>query len=42
MKLEHIGKSIVESIYKERMVIDFPRDELKPLWVITDAIDLGR
>jgi GNAT superfamily N-acetyltransferase len=42
MKLEHIGNSIVERIYKERMVIDFPKDELKPLGVILDAIDSGR
>lgn len=42
MKLEHIGKSVVETIYKERMVIDFPKDELKHLWVILDAIDSGR
>jgi hypothetical protein len=42
MKLKHVGKSIAETIYKERMVVDFPKDELKPLWVILDAIDHGK
>ncbi len=41
MRLEHIDKSMVETLYRERMVIDFPEDELKPLGVILAAIDQG-
>ena len=42
MRLERIGKPIAEALYKERMVIDFPKDELKPLGVILDAMDKGK
>ncbi len=41
MRLEHISKSMTETIYKERMIIDFPKDELKPLGIILDAMDRG-
>ncbi len=42
MKLKHIDKSSAEAVYKERMVIDFPEEELKPLWAILKAIDKGK
>ena len=42
MKLEYISKAMTEKIYKERMVEDFPEDELKPLGVILKAIELGK
>ena len=42
MRLEHLGKDIAEKIYRERMVVDFPKDELKPLWAILKAIDHGK
>ena len=41
MRLEKLNKSQVESVYNERMVIDFPKDELKPLSIIYKAIDTG-
>ena len=42
MRLEHLGKSLAETVYKERIVIDFPEDELKPLWAILNAMDQGK
>ncbi len=42
MRLESLSKSQVEDLYKNRMVIDFSKDELKPLWVILNAMDDGK
>ena len=42
MRLEHLGKSLAETVYKERIVVDFPEDELKPLWTILKAMDQGK
>ena len=32
----------LREIYAQRMVEDFPPDELKPLWMIERALDEGR
>lgn len=39
MQLEHLTKAQVEEIYKNKMTVDFPKAELKPLEVILKAID---
>ena len=41
MNLKTLTKEQITELYNERMVIDFPPDELKPLVVIIDAIDKG-
>ena len=41
MKLIHLNKNDVTALYHERMVNDFIEDELKPLWVIHNAMDEG-
>ena len=42
MKLETLTKPQVEELYKERLVEDFPPNELKPLPIILKALDEGR
>ena len=39
MKLSSLNKKQIETIYRERMKIDFPPNELKPLSMIYDAIE---
>lgn len=39
MRLERLTKAQVEEIYKNKMTVDFPKAELKPLEVILKAID---
>ena len=39
MRLEQLTKAQVEDIYKNKMTVDFPKPELKPLEVILKAID---
>ena len=39
MQLERLTKAQVEDIYKNKMTVDFPKPELKPLEVILKAID---
>ena len=41
LKLENLSKEQVAVIYKERLVVDFPKDEQKPLSVIHSAMDQG-
>ena len=41
LRLEKLNKTQVENIYNERMIIDFPKDELKPLDILYRAIDKG-
>lgn len=41
LKLEKIGKEEVGVIFRERMVYDFPKDELKPLAMMHKAMDEG-
>ena len=41
MKLSSLNKKQIETIYRERMKIDFPPNELKPLSMIYDAIERG-
>ena len=42
MKLILLSKDEVTSLYYDRMQNDFIEDELKPLWVIHNAMDEGR
>ena len=42
MTLQKLSKEQIEKVYKERMVTDFPKDELKPLAMIFKAIDLDQ
>ncbi|MBO6239556.1 MAG: hypothetical protein J6O61_01740 [Butyrivibrio sp.] len=39
MRLERLTKGQVEDIYKNKMTVDFPKSELKPLDAILKAID---
>lgn len=39
MRLERLTKAQVEDIYKNKMIEDFPKAEIKPLEVILKAID---
>ena len=39
MRLERLIKAQAEDIYKNKMTVDFPKPELKPLEVILKAID---
>ena len=39
MHLERLTKAQVEEIYKNKMTVDFPKPELKPLEAILKAID---
>ena len=39
MRLERLTKVQVEDIYKNKMTVDFPKPELKPIEVILKAID---
>ena len=41
MKLSSLNEKQIETIYRERMKIDFPPNELKPLSMIYDAIERG-
>ncbi|SFU44718.1 GNAT family N-acetyltransferase [Butyrivibrio sp. M55] len=41
LHLEKLNNAQVENVYKERMVIDFPKAELKPLDILYKAIDKG-
>lgn len=41
MRLVSIDKLLLSRIYEDRMVNDFPPDELKPLQIMLDAIDKG-
>ena len=41
LRLEKLNKAQVENVYNERMIIDFPKDELKPLDILYRAIDKG-
>ncbi|WP_026529207.1 GNAT family N-acetyltransferase [Butyrivibrio sp. VCD2006] len=41
MELIELNPVQVESIYKERLIVDFPEDELKPLDVILRAMEKG-
>ena len=41
LRLEKLDKTQVENVYNERMIIDFPKDELKPLDILFKAIDKG-
>ena len=41
MRLISLSKEEVKDIYNNRMVMDFPRDELKPLSIIYNALDKG-
>ena len=41
LRLEKLNNSQVENVYNERMVKDFPKDELKPLPIIWKAIENG-
>lgn len=41
LHLEKLNKAQVENVYNERMVIDFPKDELKPLDILYRALDNG-
>lgn len=42
MQLEILTKEQVEKLYIERLSVDFPKAELKPLDIILDAINKGR
>lgn len=42
MRLEILSREQVEKIYSQRLVIDFPKDELKPLDIILNAMDKGK
>lgn len=42
MKLEILTKEQVEKLYTDRLIIDFPKAEVKPLDIILNAIDKGR
>ena len=37
MRLERLTKAQVEDIYKNKMAVDFPKPELKPLEVVLDT-----
>ena len=39
VRLERLTKVQVKDIYKDKMIVDFPKAELKPLEVILEAID---
>ena len=39
VRLERLTKVQVKDIYKDKMIVDFPKAELKPLEVILKAID---
>ena len=39
MRLVELSKDEVKKIYNDRMTVDFPRNELKPLSIIYSAID---
>ena len=39
MKFIKLNKDEVTAIYNERLVNDFVKDEVKPLWVIHKAMD---
>ena len=41
LRLEKLNKAQVENVYNERMIIDFPKDELKPLDILYRAMDNG-
>ncbi len=41
MILRKLSKEQISAVYKDRMVIDFPPSELKPLSIILDAVDKG-
>ena len=41
LHLEKLNKAQVENVYNERMVIDFPKDELKHLDILYSALDKG-
>ena len=41
LHLEKLNKAQAENVYNERMVIDFPKDELKPLDILYRAMDNG-
>ncbi|MBQ6230500.1 MAG: GNAT family N-acetyltransferase [Eubacterium sp.] len=41
MRLVHLSKTEITQLYNDRMVEDFPPDELKPLDRILDALDKG-
>ena len=42
MKLETLSREQVEKLYAQRLVIDFPKDELKPLDSILNAFAKGK
>lgn len=41
MKLEYLNKEQVAAVYQDRLVLDFPKNEQKPLSVIHSAMDQG-
>ena len=41
MELRRLDRKQIKTVYKERMVIDFPRDELRSLKMINNALDRG-
>ena len=41
MRLESLNIEQVENIYNERMLVDFPADELRPLRIIISTIEKG-
>ena len=41
MNLQRLDKEQITKLYKEHMVIDFPKDELKPLNMILKSVDEG-
>ena len=42
MKIKVLDKNEIEKIYKEHLINDFPKDELKPLEYINKMHDLSK
>ena len=42
MRLERLNKAQTEALFRERLVVDFPEAEIKPLKVILQAMDDGK
>ena len=41
MKFDKLSSEQVEKLFRERLVFDFPKDEVKPLDIILEAMDKG-
>lgn len=42
MEFRHLASNEISEVYQKRMTTDFPPDELKPLRMILNALELGR